>query len=556
MTWLSADFETLANNEEYTYVWAWAHYNIKTNFFNCGSNISNFFEDIYINYQHENEIVLYFHNLKFDGSFIINYLYKLGYREKETRVKNNEGLFYSTLISSLGQWYSIEFFYKTLKIKVLNSLNLLPFSVKKVAEMLKLEVKKGEINYNLYRDENHTLTEEEKEYIYNDVFIIAKALEETFFSKNFLKMTVGSNALRYAKDTTENYKTLFPQLSKQEHLFIKQAYRGGFTYINGGEEMEYIGDGCVFDYNSMYPSMMKLKPLPYGRPKIFFPLSLKDLNKISNKLYVLSFFCTFKLRPGAIPTFLNKNPLIGKEGEYLEESTIKSRIYMTNIDFYHFKKNYYINDFKIELVYYFESKTGVFNEYIDKWAKEKIDGEKEKNQPKKLLAKLMLNSLTGKFATSELANRKLTYLYEEVLKFKEVQGNKTTEYIPLTTFITAWSRNELFNVIYENKENFLYSDTDSVHLKCKKEDAKINNQHPTDFGNWKFEYSFNKARYIKRKCYIEENEKEKIVKCAGLSERYHNKLNFENFKVGTTLPVLRLKQVKGGQVLVKSLYKI
>ncbi len=562
--WLVGDFETLADNDVYTYVWAWGYYDIENNIFRYGSNIQNFFDKVSYEYTfvEDKTITIYFHNLKFDGSFILGWLNKLGRTEIQDELKDNDKKHYTTLISSLGQYYSIEFWYNKIKFRILNSLNLLNFSVKQLGKTLGFEEQKGEIDYKLHRSENHVLTDEEIEYLKNDVVIVAKALKEIWFDKGFDKMTVGSNALNYCKQQygSKTYKESYPVLSEKEYDYIKKAYKGGFTFIMGNKDNKEVVNvnGSVFDYNSMYPSIMLLKPLPIGKPN-YRVIYNNDISKFRKKLFVINFQCSFKLKENGIPIFLNDNPTIGQTGTYIESSNgLIANLTMTNIDLFHFQKNYHIYDLKMNDLYWFHSRIGDFKKYVEHWGKQKIDCGNKGDVSGKQLAKLMLNSLTGKFATSKLANKKVTKFVNGVLKYEEIQETKQTEYIPLTTFITAWSRNELFTVIYNNKDYFLYSDTDSVHLSCPREQAIIPNQHQSEFGNWKFEYSFTRARYLKRKCYIEEDEIKNIkeVRCGGLSSKYHSLLTFDNFKQGYELEVLRLKQVIGGQVLVESKFKI
>lgn len=554
MKWLVGDFETLATNEEFTYVWGWAYYDPQRTDIPTGSNISNFFYNIYQDYKDQKEIKIYFHNLKFDGSFIINFLLKNNFKELRNKKLENEQRAFTCLISGMGQWYSIQFNYMTLKIQILNSLNLLPFSVKKIAKMLNFETEKGEIDYTTHREENHKLTPEEIDYIKRDVYIVGVALDKVFFKNDMNKMTVGSNALTYAKAITQDYKNLFPMLSTQDYNFIKRAYKGGFCYIKGNKQLEIENiRGSVYDVNSMYPAKMYNSPLPYGKPKIALAFSMEELEKYENDLYIISFFCSFKLKPDAVPTYLNKCPLYGIVGEYLEECNTVHNITLTNIDFKHFKRNYEIYNFRIDRLYIFNSKVGVFREYIDKFIEIKNNAKDEGN---KLLAKLMLNSLTGKFSTAEETERKHVYNVDGVLKFDTDIETKNTEYIPLTTFITAHSRDTLLNVIYDNWDNFLYCDTDSVHLSTT--NAKIEDIDDKRLGAWKKENEFTRGRYLKKKCYFEEDEKNNIsiVKCAGLSSPNNRGLNWDNFKIGTGIEVLKAKQVKGGVVLCQTTFKI
>ena len=66
----SADFETITDENDCR-VWAWGICDIPYTFANFGNSIESFFE--HLKTLKENSKI-YFHNLKFDGSFILNYL--------------------------------------------------------------------------------------------------------------------------------------------------------------------------------------------------------------------------------------------------------------------------------------------------------------------------------------------------------------------------------------------------------------------------------------------------------------------------------------------------
>ena len=62
-------------------------------------------------------------------------------------------------------------------VKIYDSLKLLNFSVKAIAESFNLDMKKGEIDYKKHREKGYKPTAEEWEYIYNDIKIVGKALK-------------------------------------------------------------------------------------------------------------------------------------------------------------------------------------------------------------------------------------------------------------------------------------------------------------------------------------------------------------------------------------------
>ena len=78
----TADFETLVLTPEEieagksTYVWAWALCNIDTLNTIYGTSLKTFIDALS---KLNNNSVIYFHNLKFDGNFILDYLLKNNY---------------------------------------------------------------------------------------------------------------------------------------------------------------------------------------------------------------------------------------------------------------------------------------------------------------------------------------------------------------------------------------------------------------------------------------------------------------------------------------------
>ena len=100
---------------------------------------------------------------------------------------------FTTLISDFGVFYQITIYFsisgsKKVKATFIDSLKIIPFSVKQIAKAFDLVEQKLEIDYKKERSRNHTLTKEEKDYIKNDVVIVAKALS-VIFSEGLTKMT-------------------------------------------------------------------------------------------------------------------------------------------------------------------------------------------------------------------------------------------------------------------------------------------------------------------------------------------------------------------------------
>lgn len=222
------DFETATWLEDETWVWAWAVAEIgnEDNII-IDNNISSFFNFC----QKENNPVIYFHNLKFDGSFIVSYLLENGFSPIIDKKKRADKTF-TCLISDMGIWYSIEIYFKVEKKKVkkvtiYDSLKIIPMPVADIPRSFGIEEHKLEIDYNKPRSKGHILTEEEKDYIKNDVVIVAKAIN-ILFKEKLNKMTTGSNALNNFKEiiTKQRFNHYFPELTPEADADIRKAYKG------------------------------------------------------------------------------------------------------------------------------------------------------------------------------------------------------------------------------------------------------------------------------------------------------------------------------------------
>ena len=158
----TADFETSTWLEDESFVWAWALCEIgNVANIKIGNTIETFFEEVE---KEDNPIVL-FHNLKFDGEFILYYLLKNGYEYVDKKEKREKT--FSTLISDMGLFYQIEVYLKVnknhiKKITFRDSLKIINQSVSSIAKTFKLEESKLVIDYNKPRERGHILTDDEK----------------------------------------------------------------------------------------------------------------------------------------------------------------------------------------------------------------------------------------------------------------------------------------------------------------------------------------------------------------------------------------------------------
>ena len=436
----TADFETTTLIDDCR-VWAYALCEIgNVNNFIYGNNIEDFIKfcsNPKENYQ------LYFHNLKFDGEYIFNYLLNNGFEVIKDKKERRDKTF-TTLISDMGQFYSIEIFFHvtkkhTNKVTIYDSMKILNFSVEKIAKDFRLPISKLTLDYNAKREIGHVLTKHEIDYIRNDVEIMARSLE-FMFNEKLLKMTIGSDALTNYKEMNKNFNRYFPVLEFLIDSDIRKSYKGGFTFLNDCYKGKTTGEGLVLDVNSLYPSVMKNEILPFGDP-LFFEGKYIDDNLY--KLYIQCLSCSFELKPGMIPTLQIKNNPAFVPNEYVKSSGGDIvTIVLTNIDLELFFKHYDVDVKKWNGGWKFKGLKGLFTNYINFWTERKINAKKENNNVLYVISKLMLNSLYGKFGLNPKVQGKYPYLDEEgVIKYKLYpQEIRDSIYLPVATFVTSYAR--------------------------------------------------------------------------------------------------------------------
>lgn len=504
---------------------------------------------------------IYFHNLKFDGHFILSWLFKNGYKHTLSNRKMPVKSF-ATLISDMGMFYSTEVAIskrngKYHKITFYDSLKKLPFTADRIAKAFELDYQKLEVPegfYKKYRDKNHQLTDLEKEYIKNDVRVISMAMQ-IIRNEGNTKMTVGSDAMSDFKSrmSANIYNSLFPVLEKDVDDDIKKAYRGGVTMVKESVRNKEIGIGKTYDINSMYPYIMRHKKLPVGIP-LFYKGKYKQYANYD--LYIQEIRCEFKIKEDHLPTIQIKDrPGKYLPREYLTESDGIATLHLTNVDLKLFLDHYHVTDLEYVCGYMFQSTDKVFIEYIDHWShiKETSSGAMRE------LAKLKLNSLYGKFGTKTIVGKKIPTMTKEGIVKLELGENEEIQpiYSATAVFTTSYGRDILTRTAQANYDRFCYCDTDSIHVTGT-ETPKLIELHPTELGKWDDEGTFTRARFIGAKCYIEDFEKGGLkVTVAGMTKEQHKQVTFENFKEGLIVTgKLQPKVVKNGVVLINVDYQV
>ena len=348
----------------------------------------------------------------------------------------------------------------------------------------------------------------------------------------------------------------------------------------------------------MYAGVMYEELLPYGKaiyfegkyePDEFYPL------------YTQKIRCQFELKPGKIPTVQLKNgSSLNTSIEYATSSNDEEVVLcMTNVDLELFQENYDIYNIEYISGYKFHGSRSFFKEYIDKWMAVKEQATREKNYGLRLIAKLFLVSLFGKFGTDNKTKSKIPYLDEETgrVRYKTTEyQSKNAIYVAMSSFITAYARRKIITAAQRIQNRyveglkhglklaqFIYGDTDSLHILLGDETVKSFLEqcgleiHPTKLGAWDHEATFTKAKFIRSKCYmeqhlldeadyyekLEESDQEYLffiedgkyyynkITVSGMPSDCHEHVTIDNFKPGATYQGKKQPVIVAGGVILQ-----
>jgi DNA polymerase type B, organellar and viral. len=538
-----ADFETTTNPDDCR-VWGWGICDIDRAETIWDVHIGTSM-DRFIGRVTEENSIIYFHNLKFDGVFIVDRLFNDGFEWVPDNPRRGE---FTTLISSQGAWYSLTVTWRNgKKTEFRDSNKKLPFAASVVAEAFNLPESKLSIDYHADRPVGYQHTMAERTYIAHDVLIIAKAMKVQL-DQGMTKLTVGADALHEYKNVLGGkvFKKMFPILSETMDAEIRRAYRGGFTYVDTRHQGNITAGGRVYDVNSLYPSVMYDRVLPYGEPLwcAGLPAATEEY-----PLFIVSVTFTAKLKKDHIPCIQVKGFSRFVNTEYQTHITEPVTLMCTSVDLALWEDHYDMDILSYNGGWLFTGVQGIFKTYIDKWMEVKMNSE----GGMRALSKLMLTSLYGKFATNPDVTGKVPVFRDNTVQFEAgMEETRDPVYTAMGVFITAYARDLTIRAAQTHYDTFAYADTDSLHLLID-DDPDTLDVDPKKLGAWKREYIFEQALFVRAKTYTEVVDGQHITHIAGLPVAVQKTMTFEHFKSGTYLPgKLTPKRVPGGVVLIDS----
>ena len=372
--------------------------------------------------------------------------------------------------------------------------------------LVKYKIKKlvGDLDYNLKRHSQTPLNDNEIAYCVNDVKIVMlyiKEYLENVRNIHSIPLTKTGGVRKFCRKecftiVTESgkkvnnydYKHLINGLKIKdlsEFNAMQRAFCGGFTHANANYVNKVINNVASYDFTSSYPAVMVAEkyPMTYG-VKMQFKSNATFENLIRQNKYCVIFDVEFNdiCANDIYENYISVSKCIDKEKHVENNGRLvcakRITLTITEIDFLIIRKNYNFSSYRIGTAYVYgkqylptEFVKAILQLYKKKTELKGVDGMENEY----LNSKEMLNSCYGMCVTSPLRNT-ITYKndlwdtdilsenekHEMLLKYN-LSENRFLFYL-WGVYVTAYARRNLWSGILNIKNDYIYSDTDSVKI--------------------------------------------------------------------------------------------
>lgn len=365
----------------------------------------------------------------------------------------------------------------------------------------KVEKMVGDLDYTKIRNSKTKLTKKEIGYCINDIKVVMAYLQECIDTEGTIikiPLTKTGYIRRYVKNACygldlqeKNYKkwdymTLIQNLTldPEEYVMLKRAFCGGFTHASPFYSGKICSNVMSMDLTSSYPTQLCLPKFPMSKGEKHTVTSKKDFEE-SIKLYC----CLFDIELENVQSkfmydaYISRSRCIQCVNPIMSNGRVVSAdrivITITEQD-YNIIKNVYTWD-KIKIGKMIRYKRGylpkdfvrsVLELYKNKTELKGLEGDDKNGVPYSvtyLSRKEMLNACFGMTVT-DIVRNDIIYvddwseespdLNEEIEKYNTNRGRFL--FYPWGVWTTACARTSVWSAIFNLKDDYIYSDTDSV----------------------------------------------------------------------------------------------
>lgn len=521
-----------------------------------GVNIEDFIEYIFTQ---KDLLKIYFHNLSFDGEFIIYHLMEKGWKYVDEMKEPTKDATFTAIIDNFTSIYEITLSKDEKLIKINCSYKLTGLSIKELGKLVGLDKLNETHDYEEIKNYKSIdeVSEEELSYITNDVEIMRQAIIKCY-EMGIRGITKSSACYKLWKNIewAKLRDNVITDYTDEIKHIVDSSYRGGITMVNKLYQGKTLYDMRNYDVNSLYPSVM-YKKMPIGEPMLV--KNEKDLpGNYELRLYEI-YIENAQVLKGYIPFIPTTKSFVWKDSYEYPYKVENLEICLWEDEFNLFK-TYYEGDYMVIKVVGWKSREKMFDEYLETF--KRIKENAPNPSPERTFAKGCMNSLYGKFAQTNNRVSKRPKLIEGELEFESFENEGKGSYDrKIASIITSYARCVLIKAINKNPKRFVYCDTDSIYIL-----GDYDYDIPVDakkLGFWKYEHSYYKFKALKAKCYISiikggEEDGDIHSAISGLPKEVQNTIKFDEFKDGKTWVDVKRQQcrVKGGIVIVKRPFTI
>ncbi len=441
----------------------------------------------------EKRLIFYVHNLSYEFQFI-----RLWMEWEKVFAIEERSIAYA--LTDIGIEFRCSYMLSGYSLDYIGKNLLHTYNVKKLS---------GYLDYSLLRHSKSVMTENELNYQLYDGLVVMAYIQEQINNHHdnisYLPLTKTGEVRNFVRKRTiyegSHHRNTFQSAyyrkkissikitSIEEYTQLKNAFHGGFTHANANHVNQLIHNVTSYDFSSSYPAVLVTEQYPMSNGEI---VEVKKLSEL--EFYINHYCCVFDVKFEMIDsTTYYEHPISSSKCRHLVNAltdngrivsadslitTLTDPDYRTIKEFYSWKKMS-VTNFRIYKRAYLP--TSFIKAVLELYAKKTTLKGVEGKEIEYMVSKENLNSMYGMCVT-DICRDELEYknVWEngeennggwietqcDYKKAIEKYNNSKRRFICYQwgVWVTAYAQRNLFLGIRECKNDYVYSDTDSIKI--------------------------------------------------------------------------------------------